>query len=72
MKHITFEDYLEEYHTEHVDEGSSNGDMLQNAFESWVGNLDGEQMFELAESYGNMLTKQHEADINKTILARLN
>lgn len=44
----TFEEYLTTYHAEE-DDCCGNGEMLQACYESWVGNLNGDEIMEYAE-----------------------
>lgn len=49
MKSQTFENWLQEWHAEKVDEGSCNGEMMAEAYERWIENLEIDTLIELGD-----------------------
>jgi uncharacterized protein (DUF2164 family) len=65
MKNLqTFEDFLREIHTKHFSDGVLDDD-LQDNFDSWVQNLDVQEVIDYAENYGRQQYNQGRIDALK-------
>lgn len=64
MKHLTFNDFLEEYWMSNEMEGQTK-DQVEDAIDRWMSNLDAGDVVELGEKYGLELVERWQADLEK-------